>query len=172
MPIPDTLLYHVLSSKLISTHHCPYHLHFCWVFHDFLQSTMQMKPTMSVVRMAERSKAPDSRLTFVCKIASRWLHGTSGTCMRAWVRIPLLTNLFHLLLWNTIASFITRKCNIEEDQSCYDRRAWFKSRICQRAFFPAFYSEFKQGQFVKTKLCYGILLSHHIVSGSQDGRAV
>ena len=45
----------------------------------------------TVVRMAERSKAPDSRLiTFPAHNGS----GRSGLRMEAWVRIPLLTVCF------------------------------------------------------------------------------
>ncbi len=41
----------------------------------------------STVRMAERSKAPDSRVdSFLSK-------GTSGLRMEAWVQIPLLTQI-------------------------------------------------------------------------------
>ena len=47
-----------------------------------------------VVRMAERSKAPDSRSnTFPKNIGS----GRSGLRMEAWVRIPLLTICFFFL---------------------------------------------------------------------------
>ena len=45
----------------------------------------------AVVRMAERSKAPDSRLnTFLAHTGS----GRSGLRMEAWVRIPLLIMLY------------------------------------------------------------------------------
>ena len=44
-----------------------------------------------VVRMAERSKAPDSRVNLLCKSQQS---ECSGPRMWAWVRIPLLTNLF------------------------------------------------------------------------------
>ena len=50
----------------------------------------------SVVRMAERSKAPDSRL-IIFPVHSG--SGRSGLRKEAWVRIPLLTmSLFILLL--------------------------------------------------------------------------
>ena len=49
-----------------------------------------------VVRMAERSKAPDSRETFSAKL---WRSECSGPRMWAWVRIPLLTKLFYCLPW-------------------------------------------------------------------------
>ena len=45
-------------------------------------------PCHTVVRMAERSKAPDSRLN---TFSARYGSGRSGLRMEAWVRIPLLT---------------------------------------------------------------------------------
>ena len=69
------------------------------------------------VRMAERSKA---------------LRSGRSPLLWAWVRIPLLTNLFRLLLEHTIASFMARKCN-NEDQSCNDLRAY----IVQFPHLPA-----------------------------------
>ena len=44
----------------------------------------------TVVRMAEWSKAPDSRLH------SFLTNGTSGLLMEAWVQIPLLTHVYYL----------------------------------------------------------------------------
>ena len=46
---------------------------------------------MSTVRMAEWSKAPDSRCDLASYIGSN--HGNSGPRMRAWVQIPLLTDI-------------------------------------------------------------------------------
>ena len=46
-----------------------------------------------VVRMAERSKAPDSRANSSMRYVEY-----SGPRMWAWVRIPLLTKVFDLLL--------------------------------------------------------------------------
>ena len=56
------------------------------------------------VRMAEWSKAPDSRLSLVpwSGIATE----ISGPLMRAWVRIPLLTtNLLHMI-WRKTSGFL------------------------------------------------------------------
>ena len=49
---------------------------------------------LSLVRMAERSKAPDSRLNTFPAYCGSW---RSGLRMEAWVRIPLLTKCFLLL---------------------------------------------------------------------------
>ena len=52
-----------------------------------------LSPQSHVVRMAEWSKAPDSR------IISFRRSGNSGLRMEAWVQIPLLTYFFDLLFW-------------------------------------------------------------------------
>ena len=50
------------------------------------------------VRMAEWSKAPDSRHSLAPCIGSA--KENSGPRMRAWVQIPLLTNFLHLLTYH------------------------------------------------------------------------
>ncbi len=90
--------------------------------------------------------------------------------MRAWVRIPLLTNLFRF-------AFMAQNCNIEgksRNERSVGMGAWFKSRICQPAFFflSRFYFRVERRSVSEAEVLYGILLSNGFVSGSQDGRAV
>ena len=69
--------------------------------------------------MAERSKAPDSRLnTFPAHNGS----GRSGLRMEAWVRIPLLTMLYFFSSVELVFHQIQRSC-IECEGSQYGLRA-------------------------------------------------
>ena len=78
----------------------------CIPIHTYLYRMLIVRPIfvhikisakyLPVVRMAERSKAPDSRVTFSAKL---WRSECSGPRMWAWVRIPLLTKLFYCLPW-------------------------------------------------------------------------
>ena len=62
-------------------------------------SYLGFSPNLLVnVRMAEWSKAPDSRHSLTSLIGSA--KENSGPRMRAWVQIPLLTNFLHLPTWN------------------------------------------------------------------------
>ena len=66
------------------------------------EATCYQLPTIActVVRMAERSKAPDSRWK---PSQHAWESERSGLRMEAWVRIPLLTNYFSFPdPWNEI----------------------------------------------------------------------
>ena len=64
-----------------------------------------------VVRMAERSKAPDSRLiTFPAYTGS----GRSGLRMEAWVRIPLLTLPFFI---SFVYLFVLKSAKLQRDGS-------------------------------------------------------
>ena len=69
--------------------------HLCEVLVSYMDSTL----IISAIRMAERSRAPDSRLfTFPAHNGS----GRSGLRMEAWVRIPLLTMVvfFHCMFFS------------------------------------------------------------------------
>ena len=52
--------------------------------------------------MAERSKAPDSRLQYTFSLINE--SGRSGLRMEAWVRIPLLTSFFFFFF------FVSKLC--------------------------------------------------------------
>ena len=74
---------------------------------EHINSTVINFVIHAVVRMAERSKAPDSRLnTFLAHTGS----GRSGLLMEAWVRIPLLTMFFFLLYFLESIVWIQRRC--------------------------------------------------------------
>ena len=68
---------------------------------------------MPCVRMAERSKAPDSRVT----VSSHDCREHSGPRMWAWVRIPLLTR-FSVEWYTVILSFIFQR------KPCPPSRIW------------------------------------------------
>ena len=68
--------------------------------------------------MAERSKAPDSRLK---PSQHAWESERSGLRMEAWVRIPLLTglfkNVFPILILETFLALIQKSSQDHQDKA-------------------------------------------------------
>ena len=72
---------------------------------------------ITIVRMAEWSKAPDSRLNLTTLIGSTLEN--SGPRMRAWVQIPLLTklfffNLFQITCWLVLCGLINQCASVAQ----------------------------------------------------------
>ena len=67
-----------------------------WSGSIFADSSMPAPTAEAVVRMAEWSKAPDSRFIHTLSSGRGLCTEHSGPLLRAWVRIPLLTRIFFL----------------------------------------------------------------------------
>ena len=78
--------------------------------------------TICHVRMAERSKAPDSRVQSLPLKTKEH----SGPRMWAWVRILLLTRIFERREWNGLQILTTSKVSTEPDLNQRPKDACFK----------------------------------------------
>ena len=86
----------------MTTHHAYTYLHVTVSYMlELLYYDIFVRLTLSV-RMAERSKAPDSSIDLLCMNVSRV--ECSGPLMWAWVRIPLLT-YFYFIFQRFITNF-------------------------------------------------------------------
>ena len=83
------------------------------------------------VRMAEWSKAPDSRLRFASLIGGQCEN--SGPRMRAWVQIPLLTKTF--LFWLSVHYYLSAvSAKSHEVAWPSGLRRWFKAPVSSGAW--------------------------------------
>ena len=83
------------------------------------------------VRMAEWSKAPDSRLRFASLIGGQCEN--SGPRMRAWVQIPLLTKTF--LFWLSVHYYLSAVSSKSHEVAWPSGlRRWFKAPVSSGAW--------------------------------------